>query len=106
MVYTVSDLYFVNSKSYYMIDNIIYIPMHSMHGSTADDKIVIAIGIAVAVLSFIVYIIGFLYDGIKNKHWNLFDISNLAKSIGGLFFYLVLVIWILATLAIEIYKYL
>ena len=89
-----------------ILDSIIYMPMHYMH-STGDDKIVIALGIAITILSLISYLLGFLYDGIKNKDWSWFNVySNLAKSIGGLFFCFMVTLWITGALVREIYKYL
>ena len=81
--------------------------MHAMHVGADDEKIVMAIMIVVTVLSLISYIMGFLYDGIRNRNWSIADIfSNPAKAIGGFLLCFMTVIWIACALVMEIYKYL
>ena len=108
MVYTVSDfIYLLTLKLTNMINKIYLFPMFAHYNSAEDDRLAIAIGITLTVMSFIAYIIGYIYDGIKNDNWDLFDtMTNYSKALGGFFLCFMIICWITVALVMEIYKYL
>ena len=78
-------------------------PIHHA-GGNAEYKMLIAIYIAVVVISLVVYLCGYLYEGIKHKDWSIRDDYNLAKMIGGEVLTLSLIVGLFALVALKIYE--
>lgn len=108
MVNTVSDLFHLLTLNLnYMIKTFICIAHHHPMNDAENANMLMAIGIAVAVLSLIFYLIGFLYEGIKNRNWDLFNVfANFARGFGGFLILVMEIIWILYASVMKIYEWL
>lgn len=68
-----------------MIANIIMpmpMPIHTGASGNGDVMALVAAGISMFLLGLMLYIGGFLYDGLKHKSLDLLDCENMAKMLG------------------------
>jgi len=80
-----------------MIQNIIIpIPIRT-GGGHASPEVVVGVLAGVFALGLVLYIAGFLYDGIKDGNWDLFD--NMAKMGGVVVMVTVAALAFIATIA-------
>lgn len=69
-----------------------------------EVKPLFSILISVAIVSFLIYVSGYLYEGLKNNNWSVGDnnFDNLAKSFGGIAFITILILSTIILMAIEV----
>ena len=84
----------------------ILMPIHSTSGGSGDPLILISMGVGFFVLGLLLFIGGYLYDGIKNKERGLLNDENMAKMCGAIIMGVVIALALIVGIAFQVHSWL
>lgn len=62
----------------------ILMPIYSTSGGSGDSLMLMSVAVGFFVLGLLLFLGGYLYEGLKNKEWGLLNDDNMAKMCGAI----------------------
>lgn len=84
----------------------ILMPIHSTSGGSGDSLLLISVAVGFFALGLLLFIGGYLYDGIKNKEWSLLSDDNMAKMCGAIIMGAVIALAFIVGIAFQVHSWL
>lgn len=84
----------------------ILMPIHSTSSGSGDPLTLISVAVGFFVLGLLLFLGGYLYEGLKDKEWGLLNDDNMAKMCGAIIMGVVIALAFVVGIAFQVYSWL